>query len=120
MKILNCNFFVSSVVSLFLVSCLVFSLKSLFLYLCFPDLELCFLFNIIVFGFKKPKLRNTNFGSTRGLQHNGFFMNLCFAKCEKLSFLGGAFFWPFFGCFSKNTIKRGISAHFSKQTITKK
>ena len=46
----------------------------------------------------------------------GFFMNLCFAKCEKLSF----FFWHFFGCFSKNTIKIGILAHFSKQKITKK
>ena len=48
-------------------------------------------------------------------------MNLCFAKCEKLSFvLGGFFLAMFWLFFSKNTIKIGILAHFSKQTITKK
>ena len=52
-----------------------------------------FLFNINVLGFKKTKLKNTNFWSKGGLQQNGvFFMTLCFAKCEKLSF----FFLPLF------------------------
>ena len=75
------------------LSCFLFEIS--FSYLCvFPDFELCFLLNIIVFGFKKPKLKNTNFWSRGGLQHNGFFcMSLCFAKCEKLSFWGGGLFF---------------------------
>ena len=55
-----------------------------------------FLFNINVFGFKKHKLKNTIFWSRGGLQQNVlFFMNLCFAKCEKLSFF--LFFLAIFG-----------------------
>ena len=38
----------------------------------FPDLILCSLFNINVFGFKKPKLKNTKFWSKGVLQQNGF------------------------------------------------
>ena len=41
----------------------------------------------------------------RGLQHNGFFMNLCFAKCGRLSFLGGAFFGKFWLFFKKTLWK---------------
>ena len=38
------------------------------------------------FWFQKTKLKNTNFWSKEGLQQNVlFFMNLCFAKREKLS-----------------------------------
>ena len=78
----------------FLVSCLVLSLKFLFLIfgVFIPDFKLCFLFNIIVFGFKKTKLKNTNFWSKGGLQQNGDFYEPVFAKCEKLSFFG-AIFW---------------------------
>ena len=76
-------------------------LNFFFLSFFFPDLELCLFFNIIVFGFKKPKFKNTNFWSKGGLQHNGFFMNLCFAKCEKLSFFWGAFFGKFLAVFQK-------------------
>ena len=101
------------------LSCFLFEIS--FPYLCFfPDFELCFLFNIIVFGFKKPKLKNTNFGSKGGLQHNGFFYEPVFCKMWKVIVFGGGFFWQFFGCFSKNTLKIGILAHFSKQKITKK
>ena len=79
------------------------------------------MFNIIVFGFKKPKFKNTNFWSKGGLQHNGFFLSTCVLQNVKsYRFFWGAFFWQFFGCFSKNTIKIGILAHFSKQKITKK
>ena len=35
-------------------------------------------------------------------------------------FFFGIIFWHVFGCFSKNTIKKGILAHFSKQKNTKK
>ena len=103
--------------SLFLVSCLAFFLKYFFL-IFFPDFELCLLFNIIVFGFKKPKFKNTNFWSKGGLQHNGFFIKLCFAKCEQLSFFG-FFFGNFLVVFKKH-YKICILAHFSKQKNTTK
>ena len=68
-----------------LVSCLVFSLKSLFLFsLFFPDFKLWVLLNINVFSFKilKEGVATKRF----------FFMNLCFfPKCEKLSVFGGHF-----------------------------
>ena len=73
------------------------------------------------FWFQKNKLKKHIFSKKGGLQQNGvFFMNLCFAKCQKLSFFFWHFFLHVFGCFSKNTIKIGILAHFSKQKITKK
>ena len=97
------KFFFSSILCLFWVSCLVFSFKSLFLIFVFSWYSVIFLFNINVFGFKKHKLRNTNFGSKGELQQNGFFNNLCFATCEKLSFFL-PLFWPNFGWCSKNTI----------------
>ena len=82
-----------------------------------------FLFNINVFGFKKPKLKNNNFWWKGGLQQNGFFfIDLCFARCEKLSFFVAAFLVNFDWC-SKRTIKIGISAHFynkKKQKLKKK
>ena len=41
--------------------------------------------------FQNKQVKQKN--SQEGLQQNGFFVsNLCFAKCEKLSFLG-ALFW---------------------------
>ena len=53
-KRFNCKVFISSILCLFLVSCLVFSFISLFLiFVFFPGFQLCFLFNINVFGFKK-------------------------------------------------------------------
>ena len=52
---------------LFWVSCLVFAFKSYFLSLIFPNFKFCFLFNINVLGFKKPKLKNTNFWSKGSL-----------------------------------------------------
>ena len=52
-----------------------------------------FLFNIIVFGFKKPKLKNTNVWSKGGLQQNGVFYEHVLCKLWKvIVFLG-----PFFG-----------------------
>ena len=86
--------------SLFLVSCLVFSLKYFFLSFFFPDFELCLLFNIIVCGFKKPKFKNTNFRTKGGLQHNVFFLSSCVLQNVK-SYRFFCFFWQNFGCFSK-------------------
>ena len=74
-----------------------------------------------MFWFEEHRLKNTNFGSKGGLQQNGFFNNLCFAKCEKLSF-----FRPFFGHILADVQKHyniGISARFlsknKKMTILK-
>ena len=58
------------------------------------------------------------FQKTRGCNITGFFINLCFAKCEKLLFFGQ--FFAIFLDFQQNTIKIGISAHFSEQTFTNK
>ena len=68
-----------------------------------------------VFGFKTNNLRTQFFGEApKGvLQQNGFFfINLCFAKCEKLSFFFAPFFCPILVDVQKSTIKIGISAHF--------
>ena len=95
---LNCNFFCSSIFSLFGVSCLVFSFESLFLSLFFLILsKLCFC-STSMFLVSKIKVENTNFGSKGGCNKTVFFMSLCFATCEKLSFLlpiFGQFWWMF-------------------------
>ena len=97
-----------------MVSCLVFLFQIPSSYLCFfPGIQLCFLSNINVFGFKKHKLRNTNFWSKGELQQNGFFNNLCFEKCEKLSFLFAPFLAKFWLMFKKHCKNRCFST-FSK------
>ena len=69
--------------------------SSFFLSLLFPDFKLCFLFNIKVFDFQTNNLKKTHFLVKRGVATKRFFfINLCFGKCQKLSF-----FWPFFGNF---------------------
>ena len=56
-----------------------------------------FLFNIIVFGFKKQVEKYTNFLVKRGVATELFFMNLCFVIYEKLAFVWGAVFLANFG-----------------------
>ena len=117
MKILNCNLFLS-IFSLSWVSCLVFSLKSLFLiFVCFLILSYVFCSTSLFFGCKLKKKHQ--FLVKRGVATKRFFMNLCFAKCEKLSFFGGHFFANLWLLFKKHS-KIGILAHFSKQNITKR
>ena len=91
--IFKLQFIFSSIFSLFMVSCLVFLFQIPFSYLCFfPGIQLCFLFNINVFGFKKIQVKKHQFLVKRGVATKRvFFNNLCFEKCEKL------FFCPFFG-----------------------
>ena len=110
-KIFNCNFFPEIFsLSFGFLSC--FSVSNpFFLSLLFPDFKLCFLFNINVFSFKKNKLKSTKKQKKTNCNKTGFFMNLCFAKCQKLSFFFASFL-PNFGWCSKNTIKIGISANF--------
>ena len=94
-KIFNGNFFFINIFSIFWFPVLFFLSNPLFLSLLFPDFKLCFLFNINVFGFKRNNLTKQSFLVRRGVATKRFFfMNLCFAKCQKLSF-----FWPFFGNF---------------------
>ena len=65
------------------------------------------------------KKKNTNFLSRGGLQHDGCFTNLCFAKCEELSF-GGAFLPVLLIFTKKNTVKIITFTHlFLKQTLQK-
>ena len=121
MKILNWNFFSSSKCSLFWVSCLVFSLKSLFLIFVFSWFWVMFFVQHHCFWFQKTQVEKHIFSKKGGLQHNGvFFYEPVFCKMWKVIVFFGQFFGQFFGCFSKNTIKIGILAHFSKQKITKK
>ena len=98
-NILNCKFFFSEIISFF---CFLpfFVSSSFFLSLLFPDFKLCFLFNIKVFGFKtknlKKKKKKKHFLVKRGVATKRFFfINLCFANCQKLSFFFGPFFWQF-------------------------
>ena len=90
-KNFNCKFFSSSIFSLFLVSCLFF-FQVPFSYLCY-FLILSYVFcSTSRFLVSKQTTKKTEiFGQKGGCNKTGFFINLCFAKCEKLSF-----FWPFF------------------------
>ena len=111
-KIFNCNFFSS--ILFFWVSYLVFSFKSLFLSLLF-FLILSYVFcSTSMFLVSKNQVEKHQFLVKGGVATKRFFffMNLCFAKCEKLSFFGGGHFWGIFWVMFKNTIKIGISAHF--------
>ena len=88
------------------LSCFLFEIS--FPYLCFfPDFELCFLFNIIVFGFKKPKLKNTFFQKKGGCNITGFFLWTCVlqnVKSYRFFFLAIflAIFWLLFKKHYKN------------------
>ena len=94
-KIFNSKVFFSSILCHFLVFCLVFSLKSPFLIFVFADFQLCFLFSIIVFGFK-----NTIFWSRGELQQNVFFI-ACVLQNVKSNRFFLPLFWPKFGRCSK-------------------
>ena len=104
--------FSSSIVfSFWGVSCLFYVWSSFFLSLLFPDLKLWFLFNIMVLGFETNNKKTEFCGQKGGCNKTDFFMNLCFAKRQKLSFFL-AIFLAIFGWCSQNTIRIGISAHF--------
>ena len=85
-KTLNCYFFLKSFLFLF-VSCLAFSFPIPFSYRCFfPEFKLFFVQHQC-FWFQKTKLNTPIFGQKGACNITFFFfMNLCFAKCEKLSF----------------------------------
>ena len=93
------------------VACRVFSLKSLVIFVFVLILSCVFVQHQCIW-FQKTQVQKHQFLVKRGVATKRFLMNLCFAKCEKLSFFGGHFLANF-GC--TNTIKIGTSAHFKKQ-----
>ena len=110
-KIFNCNFFLIYFLFL-LVSCLAFLFQIPFSYLCFfLILSYVFCSTSMFLVSKRTNWKAQKKTKKKQLQQNGFFMNLCFAKCQKLSFFFASFFAKFWLMF-KNTIKIGISANF--------
>ena len=76
----------------FLVSCLVFSFKCLFYCLCFFLIFIFVSCSTSMFCFQKRQVnKQKTIFEKRGVATKRFLMNLCFAKCEKLSF-----FWAIF------------------------
>ena len=67
-----------------------------------------------VFGFKTNNLKTQMFGQEGGC-NNFFLINLCFAKCEKLSFFWGALFWANFGWCSKALSNRYFSTFLQEK-----
>ena len=103
---------------LFLMSCLVFSFNSLFLIFVFlPDFMLCFCSTSLLLGLKR-QVETNQFWVKRGCNKTFSFNNLCFAKCEKLSFL----VWLFLGkiwLIIKNIVNTCISEHFESKKSKK-
>ena len=112
MKILNWNFFSSSKCSLFWVSCLVFSLKSLFLIFVFSWFWVMLFVQHHCFWFQKNKLKNTFFQKKGGCNKTGFFLWTCVLQNVKSYrfFFGIFFFFAFFWFFFKKHYK---NRHFS-------
>ena len=98
-EIKNCMLFFSSIFSLFLwFPVLFFSFKSLFHFFAFFSwYSVMFFVEHQCFGFKKHKLRNTNFWSKGELQQNGFFLITCVLKNVKSYRFCLPLFWPNFG-----------------------
>ena len=110
--------FSSSIFYFFLVSCLFFS-SSFFLSLPFPDFKLCFLFSIKVLVSKQTTQKNRIVWSKGGLQQNGFFINLCFAKCETLCFFCAPFLGKFWVMFKKHYKNRYFSTSLKAKKMKK-
>ena len=98
---------------------LLFSYKFLFLIFAF-FLILSFVFcSTSVFGFKERKFKKHICSKNMGVQHNGFFINLCFCRMWKVI----VFFWQFFANFSWFSTEHCKNRYFStffKATIYKK
>ena len=119
-KIFNCNFFLKYFLFL-LVSCLAFLFQIPFSYLCF--------FLILSYVFCSTSMflvsKRTNWKAQKNKKKKpiatkrGFFMNLCFAKCQKLSFFFASFFAKFWLMFKKHYKNRYFSK-FLKAKKTKK
>ena len=94
----NCSiakFFHQSCVFFGVLSCFLFGIPFLiFVFLLIFSYVFCS--TSMFFWFQKHKLKKHQFLVKRGGATKRFFCNLCFAKCEKLSFFL-PLFWPNFG-----------------------
>ena len=110
-KILNCKFCLHQMFSLFFGFLSFFVSSSFFLSLLFPDFKLCFCSTSRFLISKQTTLtKKTFFLLKRGVATKRFFViNLCFGKCQKLSFFFGHFFGNFWLMFKKHYKHR----HFS-------
>ena len=117
-KRLNCKVFFINIFS-FLVSCLVFSFKSLFLIFVFPDFKLCLLFNMNVFGFKIKQLKKHQFFGQKGSCNKTFFFITCVLKNVKsYRFFCPLFFAKFWLMFKKHCKNRYFSTFSKAQKMT--
>ena len=95
-KFFNSKVFCSSTLSYFLVFCLVFSFKSLFLVLVFfPNFKLCF-YQHECFWFQNKQLQKHKLLVGRGLQPNVFLLTCVLQNVKSYRF-GGPVFWANFG-----------------------
>ena len=107
--------FFSSILCLFWFPVL-FLFQIPFSYLCFSWYSVMFFVQHQCFWFQKiHKLKTRIFGQ-KGSCNKTFFYNLCFAKCEKLSFL----FCPFFGHVLVDVQKHYKIMYFSTLSKAKK
>ena len=104
----------------FWVSCLLFSLNPFFFSLFFCWFKAMFLFNIFVFGFKKTKLKNTNFWSKGGCNKTVFFYDPVFCKVWKVIVFFGVMFLTNVGWCSKKHYKNRCFSTFYKAKKWKK
>ena len=112
-KRFNCNFFINPVYFFGFLSCFLFQIP--FSYLCFlPGIQLCFLFNINVLGFKKHKLKNVNFWSKRGVAPKQFLLITCVLQNVK------SYRFPPFGQILVDVQKHYKNRYFSTFSKAKK
>ena len=120
MKILNWNFFSSSKCSLFWVSCLVFSFKSLFLVFVFFLFLSCVFCSTSLFLVSKKQVEKHIFSKKGGLQQNGVFYEPVFCKMSKvIVFFLAFFFCIFLVAFQKHYKNRHFSTFFKAKNYKK-
>ena len=109
-KIFNCKFF-SYQYFLFLGFLSLFFFQVPFSYLVFCWFKVMFLFNIIVFGFKKNQVekKKHQFLVKGGLQQNRFFYDPVFCKMWKVIVFWGHFLGKFWLMFKKHYANRYFS-----------
>ena len=99
------HFFFINLFSFFGFLCLFFLSNPFLLSLLFPDFKLCFLFNMIVFGFKKAKKKTHQFLVKRGGATKRFFYEPVSCKMSKVIVFFGPLFWQILVVFQKTLYK---------------
>ena len=103
------------------LSCFLFEISLSCLCFIFLILSYVFLFNIIVFGFKKPKLKKTPiFGQKGGCNITVFFWTCVLQNVKSYRFFGGGFFLANFWFFFQKHFKIRHCSTFVKARNYKK